>query len=288
MKLLTLALLAALTPLAASAQSSQTADQIKSAAPAAIPGETQEQHGRRLLDEMLKALGGQAWLDKKDVYLEGQTAPFFRGEPSGGVVRFVEFKRFATYPPAPGSSEVDRVEFVSYRGLIEPGTVRTVAHLWTADQGYEFTFKGRTTLPVPQVTDYLRRRAHSLEELMHTWINQPGAVILFDGQGMRDRRPIDKVTILAANNDSIGVELEQGTHLPMQRSFQWRNEQFKDFDLDEEVYGDWKIFNGIATPMNITRYRNGDMADQTFFKKVEFNQPMSDDLFNKDVPFKKK
>jgi hypothetical protein len=270
---------ALLFPLAAHAQ---TANEMQSAAPVQRDGESQEQHGKRLIDEMLKALGGDAWLNKKYEYIEGQSAPFFQGQPSGGVQRFVEWKKFSPTQP-----ELARVEFVSYRGMIEPGTVRQVAHIWTLDQGYEWTYKGRTTLPEKQVTDYLRRRAHSLEEIMRVWVKQPGVIILYEGIGTRDRRPIDKVSILAADNDTVTLELEQDTHLPLQRGFEWRNTEFKDHDLDEEVYGDWKIFDGIATPMNIERYRNGDMVDQTFYKKVRFNQPTDDSLFDPDKPLKK-
>ena len=152
----------------------QTAQEMQSANPQQRAGETQEQHGRRLLEEMVKALGGDAWLNKKTEYIEGQTAPFFKGQPSGGVARFVEFKQFGegTRP------ELARVEYVTYRGMIEPGTVRQVAHLWTADNGYEFTYKGRTTLPEKQVQDYLRRRAHSIDEVMHHWVQQPGVMIV--------------------------------------------------------------------------------------------------------------
>ena len=258
----------------------QSAQDLQSAQPEKRPGETEEQHGKRLLDAMLVALGGDAWLNKKTMYAEGQTAPFFRNEPSGGVSRFVLFRRFGER----GEPEVSRYEYVSYRGMIEPGTVRQVAHLWTKDQGYEYTFKGRTVLPEKQVTDYLRRRDHSLEKVMEEWVKAPGVVILYVGSGERDRRPVDKVSVLTTTNDAVTIEIEQGTHLPLQRSFEWRNEQFKDHDLDEEVYGDWRVFDGIATPMNITDYRNGDIASQTFYKKVTFNGAMKPELFDATRP----
>jgi len=258
----------------------QTAQEMQNAAPAVRAGETQEQHGRRLLDEMLKALGGDAWLNKQTSTIEGQTASFFRGTPTGSVVRYVQYKRFAP--------EATRVEYLTVRGMIMPGMKKDVVHLWTDQQGYEKTFKGTTTLPEKQVTDYYRRQAHSLEEVMRTWVKQPGVVILFDGQGMRDRRAVDKVSILGANNDSVEIEIEQDTHWPLQRSFQWRNDQFKDYDIDEEVYGDWRLYQGIATPMNMTSYRNGDMAAQTFYTKVKFNDTLSPDLFDKDKVLTKK
>jgi len=256
----------------------QTAEEMKSAAPETRPGETQEQHGKRLLDEMLQALGGDAWLNKQTSVIQGQTAHFFRGAPTGGVVQFVQYKRYATS----AAPEATRVEFLSDRGVILPGKKRDVIHLWADNQGYEITFKGETPLPEKQVAEYYRRQAHSLEAIMHTWVHQPGVVILFDGSDTRDRRPVDKVSILSTNNDSVTIEIEQDTHFPLQRGFQSRNEQFKDYDLDEEVYGDWRMYQGVATPMNVTEYHDGDMAAQTFYTKVKFNDPLSPDLFEKD------
>ena len=261
----------------------QTAQEMKNAAPDHRKGETQEQKGKRLLEEMVTALGGDAWMNKKTMYREGQTAAFFRGEPTGSVVQFVEYKRFAT----PTTPELARDEFLSWRGMIAPGKKKDVVHLWTADNGYEVTYKGQTALPEKQVADYIRRRAHSLEEVMHGWMRQPGVVVIADGTGMRDRRPVDKVTIMAANNDSVTIEIDENTHLPLQRSFQWRNDQFKDYDVDEEVYGDWRLFDGIETPMNMTNYRNGDMSAQNFYTKVRFNQSQAEDLYDQTKLLKK-
>ena len=122
---------------------------------------------------------------------------------------------------------------------------------------------------------------------MRVWVKEPGVIILFEGIGTRDRRPIDKISILATNNETVTLELEQDSHFPLQRGFEVRNDQFKDHDLDEEVYGDWRITDGVGTPMNVTRYKNGDIVDQTFYKKVRFNQPQDAGLFDKDKPLKK-
>ena len=269
--------------LCAGAATAQSAREMQSAQPDKRPGESDEARGHRLLDAMLAALGGDAWLNKKSQYVEGQTAAFFRGQPTGSVIRFVQWKRYEDH----GEPEATRVEFVSYRGMIEPGTVRNVAHLWVARQGYEFTYKGRTMLPEKQVADFYRRQDHTLERVMREWVKAPGVVILYVGSGERDRRPIDKVSVLTANNDAVTIEIEQGTHLPLQRSFESRNLQFNDKDLDEEVYGDWKMFDGVGTPMNTTDYRNGDMASQTFLKKVKYNDPPAPALFDPDKGLKK-
>lgn len=282
MKLKVCALLLALG--ATGVTHAQTAQDMQRANPASRAGESPEQHGRRLLDEMLSALGGEAWLNKRTSTIEGQTASFFSGAPTGSVIRFVQYRRYAN-GPAPDAT---RIEFLTVRGMIAPGMKKDVVHLWTDRQGYELTFKGRTILPDLQVKDFYRRQAHSLEEVMRTWIKAPGVVIVYEGADMRDRRPVDKVSVLTAANDSMTIEIEQGTHLPLQRSFEWRNDQFKDHDVDEEVYGDWRTYDGIATPMNMTSYKNGDMVAQNFYTKVKFNGALEPELFDSDRSCKKK
>jgi hypothetical protein len=257
------------------------ASEIPSAAPATVAGESSEQRGRRLLDEMVKALGGEAWLQRRTVYREGRMALFFHGQPNGVETRFDEWTRLSDWS-VPASSEVTRIVYYTPRfAIIGPETQkRDIAHLWTADQGYELTYKGQTMLPKEQVTDYMRRRAHSIEEVMRTWVKAPGVMILAEGTTSEDRRLVDKVSILSANNDAVTLSLDQATHLPVQRSFQWRNDRFKDFDIDEETYSDYHVFQGVETPMNVTRYRDGDMAEQTYYSKVKFGDPMRPDIFD--------
>ncbi len=76
------------------------------------------------------------------------------------------------------------------------------------------------------------------------------------------------------------LELDQTTHLPLARTFEWRNEQFKDHDEDREEYDDYHSFNGLPTPLTLTRSRNGDMVNQRFLTKVEYNLPLPPDTFN--------
>ena len=268
----------------ASTVTAQSAADLPSASPAMRAGEDAEKKGHRLLDEMYAALGGDTWAKRGTVYFEGRTALFFQGQPTGALNSFVGWKKL----PAPGSPELVRFEFISGRGMITPGTKRDLVHLWTADNGYEKGYKGSTPLPKEQVEEHMRRRAHTLEEVFNTMLKLPGTLVVAEGQGMRDRRAVDKVSIITANNDTVDIEIEQNTHLPIERSFEWRNPLFKDHDVDEEVYGDWRIIQGAATPMNTTIYKNGDMVSQTFYKKFKYGDPIDAKLFDPQAPFLKK
>jgi hypothetical protein len=246
---------------------------IPSAAPTLAPGQTPEQRGHALIDEMIEALGGRAWLDRTSIQQEGRTAAFFSGRPTGSVVEFREFRRL----PVNGQTEADRIEFTKKRDIIQ---------VWTGDGGYEITYKGNNPLPKDQVEDVLRRRAHSIEEVVRSWIHAPGVMIVAEGTTMVERRQAETVTVLTANNDAVTIDLDATTHLPLRRTFQWRNQQFKDHDEDAEEYDDYHPVQGLQTAMTITRYRNGDMISQRFIykDKLIYNAAIAPAMFDPTIP----
>jgi len=258
------------------------ASEIPSAAPpsAADLGQTSEQRGRALLDQMIAALGGDAWLNRTSMEIEGRTAAFFHGAPDPGVIEYQETLRFAAPNATPAQPEADRVGFLTERGMILPGKKIDVVQIWKEGQGYEVTYKGQTDLPKEQVEEHYRRRGHSIEEVVNKWTKAPGVMIVAEGSTMVERRLADKVTVLTADNDAVTLELDAATHLPLRRTFQWRNPQFKDFDEDAEEYDDYHTIQGLPTAMTITRYHNGDMISQRFLTKVVYDAAVEPSYFD--------
>jgi hypothetical protein len=249
------------------------ASAIPSAQPAPPAGADSEKRARILIDEMVEALGGSAWINLTSIAKEGHTASFFRGDPTLSDPQFWEYDRL----PPTGQPEAQRLEFTKKRDVVQ---------IWTPDNGYEITYKGNKPLPADQVKDTLRRQTHSVEAVVRTWLKQPGIVILYEGTTMVERRMAEKVTLLGADNDAVTLELEASTHLPLRLSFQSRNQTFKDFDEDAEEYDEWHLIQGIQTPFIITRYHNGDLTAQRYFSKVEYDIPLTPEMFDITLPLK--
>ena len=187
MKLAALALallLTALAPLRAHAQ----ARDIPSAQTAPPPGETSEQRGRHLLDQMVEALGGDAWLHRKDMSVHGRVAYFFRGAPTGQVTEFAGNRLFG----ADGLPLAERIGFITEKSMILPGKKTDVVQIWTGTEGYEVTYKGRTALPHAQVEEYYLRLIHCFETVVLHWVKQAGVMILDEGNAMVGRRLAQK------------------------------------------------------------------------------------------------
>ena len=241
---------------------------------------SEQERGRRLLDQMQQALGGEKWLHRGTERLEGKGAAFYKSAPNPYETQFEEYLRLEPFG--------ERLVIVSKMGVLIPTAKRDVAEVWTQDGGYEVTFRGRKELPKIDVEDFQRRRRHTIDVLVQDWLKRPGTLVTFEGSKMEDRRLVDKVSILTADNDAITLALDQETHLPRSRSFRWRDPIYKDFDTDEERYDDWQPEEGIMTSLTISRYRNGDMVSERFLTKVQYGLPFAPDLFDPDRPLSKK
>jgi hypothetical protein len=113
-------------------------------------------------------------------------------------------------------------------------------------------------------------------------------MIVSEGTSMVERKLCDKVTVLTANNDAVTFELDTTTHLPIRRTFQWRNPQFNDYDEEQETYDDYHTIQGLPTALTITRYHNDDMTNQRYLSKVVYNLPADPSLFDPATLLKKK
>ncbi|HEY5381784.1 MAG TPA: hypothetical protein VIJ65_05980 [Acidobacteriaceae bacterium] len=242
--------------------------------------DTNDPHaGRKLLDEMLAALGGPAWLARTDFTTVGQSATFYKGHANPYVTEFDQYVRLQPFG--------ERLIIISKQGVFIPTTKRDVAEIWTPDSGYEVTYKGKKELPQKDIDEFFLYRKHSLDVVVRDWLNQPGTLITFEGSELVGRRLADKVSILTSTNDGVELDLDESTHLPLSLTFQWRDPLYKDFNTDVQQYDDYHPIEGVMTPMTLTRLHNGDMTTQVFLKEVHYNIHLPADLFDPDRPLKK-
>jgi hypothetical protein len=236
--------------------------------------------GRKLIDQMVKALGGDAWLNRQDWIYEGRAATFYKGQPHEGAPQFQEYFRANPFG--------ERVIIISHYGVFIATDHKDIAEVWTNDNGYEITFRGTHPLPAKDVEDYVRRRKHSLDVVVKEWLKQPGVLVTYEGEGMVERHLAEQVSVVTTNNDAVTLQLDEGTHLPLSLSFQWRDPVYKDLNTDMQEFTDYHEVEGIQTPYSITMLHNGDMTGERFLTKVTYNAKLPADLFDPNRKLEKK
>jgi hypothetical protein len=250
-------------PAAAAQAGAQSAATGTQSVPANRGNDQENAHqARALLDQAIQALGGQAYLNIHDMQQQGRGYSFYHGRPtSNGVL----FWRFVEYP------DKERTEVTPQRD---------VAVVYVGDKGYEVTYKGPHAVEKKDLEDYLRRRRLSLETVLRTWINDPGVALFYDGNAMAGNLPAQQVTLINTHDEAVSLFFDLDTHLPIKKSYKWRDPVDKERNMEEEIYDNYRPVQGIMTPYSFTRYYNGDMQSQRFLNSIHYNQGFDQAMFD--------
>lgn len=217
---------------------------------------------KALIDQAIQALGGQAYLNIRDREQQGRGYSFHHGRPTSNGVLFWSFTEFP---------DKERVELTKERDVTE---------LYVGNKGYEITYKGARPIEEKDLTDYLRRRRFSLDTLLRSWVNDPGVAFLFEGNAIAAQHPALRVTLINSSNEAVTLYFDIDTHLPIKKSFTWRDPVDKQRNVEEEIYENYRQVSGLMVPYNVTRYFNDDMAGQRFINTVTLNQGLDPAMFD--------
>jgi hypothetical protein len=178
------------------------------------------------------------------------------------------FWRFYKFP------DKDRIELTKKRDVI---------YVYNGDKGYEITYKGTRAEDPKDLTDYLRRRKYALDWVLRKWLSEPGVALFYEGQTVAEGKTVDQVTVMNARNEGVTLYLDVADHLPVKKTFTWRDPTDKQRNVEDEVYDNYRVVQGIPTPYTVTRFYNGDMSGQRFMTSVNYNQGVSESQFAAEV-----
>ena len=226
-----------------------------------------QQKARALVDGMIQALGGQAYLTAQDYYSEGRSGSYHNESLQGTSL----FYRFWKWP------DKDRIELTKQRDIVQ---------LYVGDDAYEITYKGIRPLSLEKeekVKQAIIRRHYSLENVLRNWLKEPGILLLDEGPSISEGHMAEKLTIINSKNESVTILVDPSTHLPLEKRFSVRDPRYRDRDEEVQIYGDWKEFQGINTPRMTVIKRNGETISQQIILNITYNIHPPDALFDPAV-----
>jgi hypothetical protein len=236
----------------------------KSPAPAT---QSNQQKARALVDQMIQALGGQAFLTVQDYYAEGRSGSFHNESLQGWSL----FYRYWKWP------NQERTEFTKQRDVVR---------LYLGDEAYEITYKGVQLLN-PEKDDRVKqgliRRYYSLENVLREWLSQPGVLLLDEGPSLSEGQMAEKITIINNKNESVTIFVSPDTHLPLEKRFSVRDPRYRDRDEESTIYGNWKVIDGVNTPRMVLTRRNGETIYQEIILNITYNTHPAESLFDPKV-----
>jgi hypothetical protein len=243
-------------------QTSNAASPEAAPAPAIPVDQENARKAKAAVDQGIQALGGEIYLNIRDREQQGRGYSFHHGRPTSNGVLFWGFTEFP---------DKERVEYTKERDI---------ARVYVGTQAMEITYKGAHPIEEKDRVDYMRLRQYSLDVVLRSWVKDPGVIFLYEGNAIAAQHPAVKVTLINAKNESVSLFFDVDTHLPIKKTFEWRDPVDRQKNLEEEIYENYRAVSGIMAPYNVTRYFNGDMAAQRFMNLVTINQGLDQAMFD--------
>jgi hypothetical protein len=222
-------------------------------APSPQPARRVDPRAQQLLDRAIQALGGQAFLSFKTLTTKGRIYAI-REESTAGLE---PFQSQVQYP--------DKRRF-SY------GKTPPVILINNGGKGWEIDRYGLIDQPQEQLQRWIASSRYSLENLLRQRINDPGILVLTGGVDFVDNVPTQGIEITEAGGATVRLDLSRQNSLPIRITYQVRNPKTGDTDDYADVYADYKLFDGIQTPMHLARYVNGERTAETFRTSARYNE----------------
>ena len=207
---------------------------------------------QELLDQAVRALGGDAFLSSKSLRTEGRVFAINEESTSG----LAKYESTTEYPG-------------KRRFSYGKGTPVTLIN--DGVRGWQLDRYGLVRQSPEQVRLWNLKSRYGYESLLRTVIREQGLLIQYSGTAFMGPLSTHVISITDSSQAQIRIYLDAKKSLPAQVTYRLLNPKTRDWEEYGEGYADFKVFQGIMTPMQITSFLNGKRSGENFRKSAEYN-----------------
>jgi hypothetical protein len=239
----------------------------------AAPGETAKQRGKRLIDQMLYALGGDAFRNMRSRTETGRAYSFYREQLSGLAIAHV-YTKYLEPDASAGSSVILQLQRQVYGKKLED------AVLFTESEAFDVTYRGAKPLADDRVKQFRETTLHDVFYILRERLSEPG--IEFEGAGsdIIENQSVEAIDIFDAENRSVRVWVNAHTFLPVKQRFRRWDPTINDWREEVTRYAKYReVGSGVMWPYDTERERDTEKIFQLYSEHVTVNDSLPNSMF---------
>lgn len=239
---------------------------------APLSAETRQEKGRRLVEEALEALGGQAFVNLSNIVTTGRAYSFYNTNLRGLAVMTI----YDRFEPMQENADRDWLPISRRELYTEKGDYYA---LFRNGKGWEVTYRGARPQPSEIMERYRLAARRDFFYFLRYRLNEAGLYFYFSGTEIVDNTPTDAVEITDAEGDSFTVYIRQSDHLPVSQVYLRRDPKTRIPYEERTVWSKFRPVESVVLPWNIRRERDGDKIFELFGRSFQINQQIDASLF---------
>jgi hypothetical protein len=242
-----------------------------------VPAQAQQprtsEYAKRVVDDAVRALGGEKFLAMQDRVEEGRSYSFYN-ERLSGMSRAKFYIRYLL-PPEPMQPG-----FFGLRERRAFGKKEDVYVVYNEQGGYEITYRGARPLDKEVFSSYQESLFHNVLYTLRMRLKEPGMLFDHFGAAIHENIPCELVDITDADNRTTRIWFSQSTKLPLKQVWERRDDKTRIRIEEITIFDKYRdIGGGVMWPYVIRREKNGMRNYEMYADSIVINQNLTDELF---------
>jgi hypothetical protein len=230
---------------------------------ALLPGQSAAK-AKELIQEAIHALGGQAYLNVRDIAYTGRLGQFATTGDLSGYAKIYDFVKLP---------DKDRTEYFKQRNIIE---------VYNGDQAWSLDRGGVQEIPAEKVREDREASKRDVDYVFRFRLKEEGMIFRYAGADIVDLKQVDWVEIVDPMRNTLRIAFDSSTHLPLRTVAIVRDRETRERSEEITFFSNYHPIQGVLTPLQVARERNGRKIYQVFWEECKYNTGLADSLFTRE------
>ena len=238
---------------------------------------------KQVLQQVIKVLGGQAYLNVRDTQCDGRIAQF---GTAGTLMGFTLFRDYWLLP------DKNRVEYISkgehtILGFIMGSDELLITHggaivtIFNGDQGWTLDKSGVANQPDDVVKEFTDQLKTGMNAMLRKRMNEPGVDVQYAGTDLIDLKEAEWIQFTDSDHREMRLGVDKYSHLPLRWVVATRNPDTRERTEIITSYIQYLTIDGVKSPLSLELSRNDHKISQTFLSNCKYNSDLDPQLFTR-------
>ena len=236
---------------------------------------------KHVLDQLIDAMGGRAYLNTRETDCTGRLAQF---EHNGDLSGYTNFRDYWHLPDKNRTEYEVKGAKGGFLGVLIgqiPFKGGTIIELYDGDDGWTMDKSGVSEQSPTNITDFKEQTKRDMDNVLRFRLKEEGMLFRYGGQDLVDMKPVEWVELVDREDRTFRLAVLQSSHLLARSVVITRDETTRERTEEITAYGNYHLVGSVMAPLQIERKRDGRRLFQAFFDSCTFDSHLPADFFTK-------
>ena len=236
---------------------------------------------KAILQQVISALGGRAFLNVRDSDCTGRLAQFGHSGQLMGNTPFRELwllpaKNHVEYITKGQHNIAGYLLGADRLSIVQGGVLITV---FDGDRGWILDKSGVSSQPEGVIKSFAEQVKSGMNNMLRSRMDEDGVEFRYAGTDLVDLKEAEWIEISDRDHRAVRMAVEKSTYLPLRWVVATRDPETRERTEIATSYTQFISVDGVQTPLSVSRAQDGRQVSQVFFTGCKYNSNLSPQLF---------